>query len=162
MDWRKPDIPAKYRKLYEQGRARTAKAAIRCYCLMRVQWEPTEDGHTPWAGSPVGGFERGVDPSQEEKARCSGQGQLEEEKFFGEGGRFPAACGRGVRAAARKSLLEGGVDLGRVQPVLEQALAHRPLGMAAQVPTQIGDQFRIGHYLPQASLMKRSLPEPER
>ena len=42
MDWRKPDIPAKYRKLYEQGRAGKAKAAIRCHCLMCVGWEPSE------------------------------------------------------------------------------------------------------------------------
>ena len=42
MDWRKPNIPAKYRKLYELGRAGKAKAAIRCHCLMCVGWEPNE------------------------------------------------------------------------------------------------------------------------
>jgi hypothetical protein len=42
MDWQKPDIPAKYRKLYEQGRAGKAKAAIRSHCLMCVGWEANE------------------------------------------------------------------------------------------------------------------------
>ena len=42
MDWSEPDIPPKYRKLYERGRAGRAKAAIRCHCLMCVGWEPTE------------------------------------------------------------------------------------------------------------------------
>lgn len=42
MDWCQTDIPSKYRKLYEQGRAGKAKAAIRCHCLMCVGWEPAE------------------------------------------------------------------------------------------------------------------------
>src|SRR3989304_6061713 len=42
MDWRKPDIPAKFQKLYEQGRAGKAKAAVRSHCLMCVGWEPNE------------------------------------------------------------------------------------------------------------------------
>jgi hypothetical protein len=42
MDWQAPNIPAKFRKLYDQGRAGKAKAAIRCHCLMCVGWEPAE------------------------------------------------------------------------------------------------------------------------
>src|SRR3990172_3726459 len=53
MDWRKPDIPAKYRKLYEQGRAGKAKAAIRCHCLMCVGWEPTEVEQCMATGCPL-------------------------------------------------------------------------------------------------------------
>ena len=53
MDWRKPDIPAKYRKLYEQGRAGKAKAAIRCHCLMYVGWEPNEVEQCTATGCPL-------------------------------------------------------------------------------------------------------------
>jgi hypothetical protein len=53
MDWRKPDIPAKYRKLYEQGRAGKAKAAIRCHCLMCVGWEPNEVEQCTATGCPL-------------------------------------------------------------------------------------------------------------
>ena len=53
MDWRKPDIPAKFRKLYEQGRAGKAKAAIRCHCLMCVGWEPTEVEQCTATGCPL-------------------------------------------------------------------------------------------------------------
>lgn len=53
MDWRKPDIPAKYRKLYEQGRAGKAKAAIRCHCLMCVGWEATEVEQCTATGCPL-------------------------------------------------------------------------------------------------------------
>lgn len=53
MDWRKPDIPEKYRKLYEKGRAGSAKAAIRCHCLMCVGWEPTEVEQCTATGCPL-------------------------------------------------------------------------------------------------------------
>jgi len=53
MDWRKPDIPAKYRKLYEQGRAGKAKAAIRCHCLMCVGWEANEVELCTATGCPL-------------------------------------------------------------------------------------------------------------
>src|SRR3990172_12352859 len=53
MDWRKPDIPAKYRKLYEQGRAGKGKAAIRCHCLMCVGWEATEVEQCTATGCPL-------------------------------------------------------------------------------------------------------------
>ena len=53
MDWRKPVIPAKYRKLYEQGRAGKAKAAIRCHCLMCVGWEPGEVEQCTATGCPL-------------------------------------------------------------------------------------------------------------
>jgi len=53
MDWREPDIPAKYRKLYEQGRAGKAKAAIRCHCLMCVGREPNEVEQCTARGCPL-------------------------------------------------------------------------------------------------------------
>ena len=53
MDWREPEIPAKYRKLYEQGRAGKAKAAIRCHCLMCVGWEPNEVEKCTATGCPL-------------------------------------------------------------------------------------------------------------
>ena len=53
MDWRESNIPAKYRKLYEQGRAGKAKAAIRCHCLMCVGWEPTEVEQCTATGCPL-------------------------------------------------------------------------------------------------------------
>lgn len=53
MDWRKPDIPAKYQKLYGQGRAGKAKAAIRCHCLMCVGWEPNEVERCTATGCPL-------------------------------------------------------------------------------------------------------------
>ena len=53
MDWSKPNIPAKYRKLYEKGRAGKAKAAIRCYCLMCVGWEPMEVEQCTATGCPL-------------------------------------------------------------------------------------------------------------
>ena len=53
MDWRKPDIPAKYQKLYEQGRAGKAKAVIRCHCLMCVGWEPNEVEQCTATGCPL-------------------------------------------------------------------------------------------------------------
>ena len=53
MDWREPNIPAKYRKLYEQGRAGKAKAAIRCHCLMCVGWESSEVELCTATGCPL-------------------------------------------------------------------------------------------------------------
>ena len=53
MDWREPDIPAKYRKLYEQGRAGKGKAAIRCHCLMCVGWEAAEVELCTATGCPL-------------------------------------------------------------------------------------------------------------
>ena len=53
MDWSKPHIRAKYRKLYEQGRAGKAKAAIRCHCLMCVGWEPNEVEQCTATGCPL-------------------------------------------------------------------------------------------------------------
>jgi len=53
MNWREPDIPAKYRKLYEQGRAGKAKAAIRCHCLMCVGWESAEVEKCTATGCPL-------------------------------------------------------------------------------------------------------------
>jgi hypothetical protein len=53
MDWRMPDIPVKYRKLYEQGRAGKAKAAIRCHCLLCVGWEEAEVERCTTTGCPL-------------------------------------------------------------------------------------------------------------
>ena len=53
MDWRKPDFPAKFQKLYEKGRAGKAKAAIRCHCLMCVGWEPNEVEQCTATGCPL-------------------------------------------------------------------------------------------------------------
>jgi len=53
MDWSKPQVPPKYRKLYEQGRAGKAKAAIRCHCLMCVGWEAVEVDRCTATGCPL-------------------------------------------------------------------------------------------------------------
>jgi hypothetical protein len=53
MNWREPDIPAKHRKLYDQGRAGKAKAAIRCNCLMCVGWESAEVEKCTATGCPL-------------------------------------------------------------------------------------------------------------
>jgi len=53
MNWREPDIPVRYRKLYEQGRKGKAKAAIRCHCLMCVGWEAAEVERCTATGCPL-------------------------------------------------------------------------------------------------------------
>ncbi len=53
MDWSMPDIPAKYRKLYERARAGKPKAAIRAHCLMCVGWEPAEVERCTATGCPL-------------------------------------------------------------------------------------------------------------
>ena len=53
MNWREPGIPAKYRKVYDQGRAGKAKAAIRCHCLMCVGWESAEVERCTAIGCPL-------------------------------------------------------------------------------------------------------------
>ena len=53
MDWRTPDVPGRYRTLYEQGRAGKAKAAIRCHCLMCVGWEAGEVELCTATGCPL-------------------------------------------------------------------------------------------------------------
>ena len=53
MNWREPDIPVRYRKLYEQGRNGKAKAAIRAMCGMCVGWEPGEVERCTATGCPL-------------------------------------------------------------------------------------------------------------
>ena len=53
MNWRELYIPDRYRKLYEQGRAGKAKAAIRCHCLMCVGWEANEVELCTASGCPL-------------------------------------------------------------------------------------------------------------
>jgi hypothetical protein len=53
MDWFRPQVPAKFGKLYEQARAGKAKAAIRCHCLMCVDWEPAEVERCTATGCPM-------------------------------------------------------------------------------------------------------------
>ena len=53
MDWTKPDIPDKHRKLYEQGRAGKAKAAIRAFCLECCGGEASEVEHCTAPGCPL-------------------------------------------------------------------------------------------------------------
>lgn len=53
MNWRAPEIPERFQKLYEKGRAGSSKAAIRCHCLMCVGWEPTEVEQCTATGCPL-------------------------------------------------------------------------------------------------------------
>jgi len=53
MDWSTPQVPVKFRKLYEQARAGKAKAAIRAHCLMCVGWEPAEVERCTATGCPL-------------------------------------------------------------------------------------------------------------
>jgi hypothetical protein len=53
MNWREPDIPARYRKLYEQGRQGRAKAAIRCHCLQCCGWDAAEVAKCTATGCPL-------------------------------------------------------------------------------------------------------------
>ena len=92
MDWRKPDIPAKYRKLYEQGRAGKAKAAIRCHCLMCVAWEPNEVEKCTATGCPLYTLRNLTAQSQTEapdrekrRARALARGQRPPKTGFADG-----------------------------------------------------------------------------
>lgn len=53
MDWSTPDVPAKFRKLYDRARAGKPKAAIRLHCLMCVGWEPVEVERCTATGCPL-------------------------------------------------------------------------------------------------------------
>jgi hypothetical protein len=53
MNWQEPYIPDRYRKLYEQGRAGKAKAAVRCHCLMCMGWEAAEVELRTATGCPL-------------------------------------------------------------------------------------------------------------
>lgn len=53
MKWRDPDIPAKWRKLYEKGRRGSAKAAIRAMCGMCVGFEAGEVARCTATGCPL-------------------------------------------------------------------------------------------------------------
>ena len=68
MNWRTPEIPEKHRKLYEKGRAGSAKAAIRCHCLMCVGWEPTEVEQCTATGCPLFNLRNLAAQSQTESA----------------------------------------------------------------------------------------------
>lgn len=52
MDRREPDIPEKFQKLYDKGRAGSPKVAIRLHCLMCVGWEPMEVEQCTATGCP--------------------------------------------------------------------------------------------------------------
>lgn len=53
MNWRDLYVPPQFRKLYEQGRAGKAKAAIRAHCLMCVGWEAAEVAKCTATGCPL-------------------------------------------------------------------------------------------------------------
>lgn len=53
MDWSTPDVPAKFRKLYDRARAGKAKAAIRLHCLICVGWELVEVDRCTATGCPL-------------------------------------------------------------------------------------------------------------
>lgn len=53
MKWREPEIPERFRKLYERGRNGKAKAAIRCHCLMCCAWEAAEVERCTAMGCPL-------------------------------------------------------------------------------------------------------------
>src|SRR3990172_5266821 len=94
MDWRKPDIPAKFQTLYLKGRAGKAKAAIRLHCLMCVGWEPNEVDQCTATGCPLYTFRNSAAKSQAESA----DGAKRRERAIASGQRppqRPAADGRG-------------------------------------------------------------------
>src|SRR5882672_6030483 len=53
MNWQHPEIPDKYRKLYEQGRAGKPKAAIRINCLMCCNFDASEVDRCTATGCPL-------------------------------------------------------------------------------------------------------------
>ena len=68
MNWRAPEIPERFQKLYDQGRAGKAKAAIRCHCLMCVGWEPTEVEQCTATACPLYTLRNLAAPSQTDSA----------------------------------------------------------------------------------------------
>lgn len=68
MDWRGPDIPEKYRKLYEKGRAGKAKAAIRAMCAMCCGFDATEVERCTATGCPLYNLRNLAAQSQTESA----------------------------------------------------------------------------------------------
>ncbi len=53
MNWHAPDIPEKYRKLYEKGRTGKAKAAIRAMCAMCCGFDANEVERCTATGCPL-------------------------------------------------------------------------------------------------------------
>jgi len=53
VNWKQPDIPTRYHKLYEQGRAGKTKAAIRCHCLMCTGWDAGAVASCTATGCPL-------------------------------------------------------------------------------------------------------------
>jgi hypothetical protein len=99
MDWQKPDIPEKYRKLYEKGRAGSPKAAIRLHCLMCVAWEPAEVEACTATGCPLYTLRNLAAQAQTESA----DREKRRKRALASGRRppkRPAADGRGAHAEA--------------------------------------------------------------
>lgn len=119
MDWRKPDIPAKYQKLYGQGRAGKAKAAIRCHCLMCVGWEAAEVELCTATGCPLYTLRNLAAQSQTEGADRAKR----RERALASGRRPPkraSASGQGDPSQAQNPNPAGSV---RPLPVLQGSAA---------------------------------------
>src|SRR3972149_1319738 len=68
MDWRKPDIPAKFQTLYEKGRAGSPKAAIRAMCAMCCGFDAKEVEQCTATGCPLYTLRNLIAQSQTESA----------------------------------------------------------------------------------------------
>lgn len=53
MDWRTPEIPERFQKLYDQGRAGKPKAAIRAMCAMCCGFDANEVERCTATGCPL-------------------------------------------------------------------------------------------------------------
>ena len=131
MDWRKPDIPAKYRKLYEQGRVK-AKAAIRCHCLMCVGWEAAEVEQCTATGCPLYTLRNLAAQSQTEGADRAKR----RERALASGRRPPkraSASGHGDRSQAQNPNPAGSA---RPLPVLQASAASEAASGSGDKPVE--------------------------
>ena len=53
MNWREPEIPERFRKAYDRGRAGKAKDAIRAMCAMCCGWDTSEVEKCTAIGCPL-------------------------------------------------------------------------------------------------------------
>ena len=129
MNWQAPDIPERYRKLYEKGRAGKAKAAIRAMCAMCCGFDANEVERCTATGCPLYNLRNTAAQSRTESAdrekrrqRAIASGQRPPQR--------PPADGHGDH-------LEGGslnapAPSGRATPIRAAALISLPIAPTAE------------------------------
>ena len=128
MNWQAPDIPERYRKLYEKGRVGKAKAAIRAMCAMCCGFDANEVEQCTATGCPLyslrnlaaqGRTESADREKRRQRALASGQRPPKR----------PPADGRGDQAEGGES---NATDLpGRAMPTRTAALISLPIASTA-------------------------------